>query len=638
MPAITIEDLNNAKIDADKWAEFMSTANPTVTLRSGAVVPSFTALRDAFPYAEPAALQAALSAGVAAAQATISTDQAILSVAARAAAELARDQSYAASRVKASAAAGQADGTIAVGNYFYVVSASSDQVFELWQKDGGTGTDTGKRAPSLSMIYKLLPVTLYSNRYSGIHYVAEDGNQVAASGASADPGGGSGGITVGTPDNHSFQTVPAASGYADSEQGATMFDPTKVMLAIASIGQSFNLGDQIAAGTAVNATPVAPGIVKMLSAGINPGATPSSSLVDLQTTANAEPPLASALKWIAAQNVARFGSSPLIVGFVAAQAGARYYQWKKGSAVWDQLQQHMLEIATIAAAMDPPLRPHMPSVYVMGGESDATQLSYQQCIQALQQLHSDVHAEAWRIFGQVEAPRLIFYANNRAAHSAFQPSAWPIALDFLSRTQPDRFVLAMPTYSVKLIPGNNHPALDGNLEIGVGMARADYAATYGTGRHGLRVKRAYWLTDTTIRVEFEAMEGLSVMIDDTNTRVAYPGGASTADAAFIGPSPGDNAARWGGWHIRDKDSEFGVVSGVLAGSLSVTLTTSRAAHKASTELMVAQKSYNPGSFDGDNLVGARTIIRTTDGITVPGSTSGYTLYDWLLPWYGTPTY
>lgn len=75
---------------------------------------------------------------------------------AQAAAETARDAALAAQRIKASAAAGQADGTLSVGDYFYVVSADDDETLELWTKDGGTGTDTGKRFPSTYKISRML--------------------------------------------------------------------------------------------------------------------------------------------------------------------------------------------------------------------------------------------------------------------------------------------------------------------------------------------------------------------------------------------------------------------------------------------------------------------------------------------------
>lgn len=67
---------------------------------------------------------------------------------AQAAAETARDQSYAASRVFASGAAGDASGSLSVNDYFYVISADSEEIYELWQKNGSGGSDTGKRVRS----------------------------------------------------------------------------------------------------------------------------------------------------------------------------------------------------------------------------------------------------------------------------------------------------------------------------------------------------------------------------------------------------------------------------------------------------------------------------------------------------------
>jgi len=72
--------------------------------------------------------------------------------AAQAGSESARDQSYAAGRVKANSAAGQSDGTLVSGDYFYVISAASDEIYELWQKGAVSPTDTGKRTPSTTVI------------------------------------------------------------------------------------------------------------------------------------------------------------------------------------------------------------------------------------------------------------------------------------------------------------------------------------------------------------------------------------------------------------------------------------------------------------------------------------------------------
>lgn len=91
---------------------------------------------------------------------------------AQAAAENALEQSYAAGRVYEDAATGDGDAGLSNGDYFYVISAEDAEVFELWQKDGSGGTDTGKRSPSNAAISSVAAaVTVETERATA----AEDG-------------------------------------------------------------------------------------------------------------------------------------------------------------------------------------------------------------------------------------------------------------------------------------------------------------------------------------------------------------------------------------------------------------------------------------------------------------------------------
>lgn len=149
---------------ASKGLGFDSSGNPVVYEVDAVGVAAAVAAAQAAQAAAEAARNAAQTAETNAetaetnaetAEANAETAEANAETA-QAATELARDQSYAANRVKASAAAGQADGTIAVGDYFYVISAADRNALELWQKDGGTGTDTGKRTPAIGLVHEIL--------------------------------------------------------------------------------------------------------------------------------------------------------------------------------------------------------------------------------------------------------------------------------------------------------------------------------------------------------------------------------------------------------------------------------------------------------------------------------------------------
>jgi hypothetical protein len=78
MPAITLTDLNNAKIDVDDWKEFMTSASPTYTDRLGNVRPTLVALQVEFPNASANAAAAAASAATATEEAAIAIAQAVL--------------------------------------------------------------------------------------------------------------------------------------------------------------------------------------------------------------------------------------------------------------------------------------------------------------------------------------------------------------------------------------------------------------------------------------------------------------------------------------------------------------------------------------------------------------------------------
>ncbi|WP_323957480.1 hypothetical protein [Aeromonas caviae] len=69
-------------------------------------------------------------------------------------AELAADSAAATGKIFATSAAGQASSAVAVGDYFWVVSASQFNVLELWQKGASAPTDSGKRTIASSEIFK----------------------------------------------------------------------------------------------------------------------------------------------------------------------------------------------------------------------------------------------------------------------------------------------------------------------------------------------------------------------------------------------------------------------------------------------------------------------------------------------------
>jgi hypothetical protein len=396
-------------------------------------------------------------------------------------------------------------------------------------------------------------------------------------------------------------------------------------------GQSYTNGGSIAAGTAHNTSPVYPGYAKMLSAGVDPGANTSTGIVDMVGTPNAEPPALEATRWMCEQLAAKFGTPVRRLALICSGSGFRYNKWKKGSPIWNILQARMIEIRNYATAMG--LFPIVRLAYGCGGESDATQIYPAVAAGHIRQFRQDLQDEAMRIFGQTDTIKFVAYANNRASSSTLVETAWPIAMDMLSRNEPELYALAGPSYAVET-DGTNHPTVLGYRELGIMMARAGLHLAYGTGRHGLRVKRAYWINTTSIRLDLEHSEGLGVHRDDSNVRVGYS--SNPADPYYIGPvgsgDAGASTARDGGIYIKDRTGIFGVLAATVSGSLGIVLALSRAGHQGSTEILGAQFCQNVGFFDGSNANCARMIFRTNDaGLAVPGSS--YPLRDWLLPFH-----
>ena len=159
MPAITINDLSNAKLDVDHISEFATTTAPTVTDRLGNVKPSIAGLSAEYPNASVNAAAAAADALASEASRLASGLSAGLADAAKTAAELARDFANATGKIYATAAAGvNPTGTpagVADGAYFGVISASSADLIDLYRNVAGVAISQGKSFPSSSSVTAL---------------------------------------------------------------------------------------------------------------------------------------------------------------------------------------------------------------------------------------------------------------------------------------------------------------------------------------------------------------------------------------------------------------------------------------------------------------------------------------------------
>lgn len=528
-------------------------------------------------------------------------------------------------------ATGDADPGLANGAIYYQRSAVDDTAFELWQKNGAGGLNLNKSVPSTSVVRKLVPVHVFSNLFAGPQWLAEDGRLVASAAGAGGGGTGGGGNTgdgvVISPETLRWRV---GSGYTSTTQSVWMHDPAKVLVVNLGMGQSYGTGSGV---TPHNTTAVAPGVALMLNAGVWPGTAASTSFVDLKSPANGEPPMVETVKWMVERNIALFGESVKMLGVVCNAGGYRYWRWKKGGELWNQVVQHLMEIKTIAAAMG--LRPVVSLLHLYAGESDATQVNSVVAKAHIRQVRQDIQDLVLQIFGQTETVKAVAYANNRAGFDgSLVETAWPPALMALQNEAPELFALSGASYAVQT-DDTNHPTTLGNRELGVLQGQAGYYLAWGTTRHSMRVKRAYWIATRTLRVELDIPDGGALFRDTSGTRVGYP--LVTTDPAYIGPpAVGDEAnGRDGGWWVRDyavttPGIAIGVVSATVIGSATLHITVSRDPIQGSCEFFYAMRSQS-GTFDGSNANCARGVFRSTYGLPLSGS--AFPVHDWLPPLY-----
>ena len=147
MPAITINDLSNAKLDVDHISDFATTAAPTVTDRLGNVKPSIAGLSAEYPNASVNAAAAAAEAFASEVSRKASGVSAGQAVEAKTAAEAARDASQLSAGIYGTAALGITATNALANKYFSVPSPESAEYLILYFNNAGAAEEV-KRYPS----------------------------------------------------------------------------------------------------------------------------------------------------------------------------------------------------------------------------------------------------------------------------------------------------------------------------------------------------------------------------------------------------------------------------------------------------------------------------------------------------------
>lgn len=176
MPAITISDLNNAKLDADHIAAVATSTAPTATDRLGGVKTTMAgassdvaAKVELVEAAKNTAINVSIPAAVALVDAAVAATAAGSATAAKVAAEAARDAAAVAGKVYATTAAGLANtsGTGDTNRYFSTPSPDSTESLILWINNAGTAVEE-KRYPSAAALDALYTERMIASQVSAL--------------------------------------------------------------------------------------------------------------------------------------------------------------------------------------------------------------------------------------------------------------------------------------------------------------------------------------------------------------------------------------------------------------------------------------------------------------------------------------
>ena len=509
-----------------------------------------------------------------------------------------------------------AEATLADDDVFWTVEV--DEIVHYQIISGSAVEIQGARVPTSALVQSLFPIVVYSNIYSGVVYLAEDGSLADEQGGST---GGSGGSTTAAEPLDFVE----GTGY---EASPSIWMPSRSHTIDLWLGWGQSYANGAVEDPAYTTTAVHPGDVLMLNQGINPNGSVSTTFVDAVTNGFNEFPAVSAANYMATRFKAEFSETVRLVVASAHQGGRAYYRLKKGSTHWGYIQRILTDFRTIAQGMD--LRPVLRGCMLMWGEADYAIPAWQ-AKGHIRQARQDLMDEARRLFGQDDEVKMVLYSPNRNHFGgSARPASWQIATRQLALEEPELFGVALATYGV-ITDDTQHPTVTGYRQLGVKMGQGALSLAYGTPRRPVDVTRAYWTSENVIRCEVYVPDGGDLIRDESGDLIGYP--SDTSASNYIGPPPSgqESSGRDGGWWVKDKDGAFGVVSAVVSGTpgtlLRIDLTLSRAGHRGTTELMYATRSQS-GSVAGSNDTGPRGIFRSSLSIAIP---DGPAVFDWLIP-------
>jgi hypothetical protein len=395
---------------------------------------------------------------------------------------------------------------------------------------------------------------------------------------------------------------------ADAETG-------NVDLLVLIVGQSWAGGYSHDDGDAtVTSTAQHAGRALMLSAGVEPNGTPSTSYVDLKEaergTSSYESPASGMADVIMQGLQSRFGRKPRIIFAISANGGKLYHELKRGSSDYRETLRMVQEAIAISGAQG--RRVIVPCIALMHGENDASSNTPRSVYSRdLDQWQEHYEEDIRRLTGQTAPVR--FYLSQtsyRAAVSVGNPRTTALAqLDAMKRNPMIR--VAGPMYQSPGDDGGGHLKAVGYRMAGAVVGQAILDDYFGVNAEPLHVLEAWWVSSTVARLKYT--KPIALETGDTLVKVSTLGNGRGVDFLDGSGSP-------------PTVSSIAIASGTT-DTLEVTLTAAPAGKRP--RFFVACRSTPPSGGTGYSgaTYGNRSAIRSATAFFTD-SLASRTLYHW----------
>jgi hypothetical protein len=241
----------------------------------------------------------------------------------------------------------------------------------------------------------------------------------------------------------------------------------------------------------------------------------------------------------------KVGTTPTILMAIAGTGGTPYRGLKRGSPNYAELLR-LVEQAVIIAAADSK-RIIVPGFIVLHGEADNGEVRGEEYARYLAQWRSNVDADVRAITGQHEPVRMLVSQCNRRSASNKLDSDTPLGALLAMKLDP-HICCAGPIYDTDADSSATHPYSWDYLKMGTRFAYAAFDEWFDVGYQPLHVRKAWWQTATTFRVQYNRPVTVdsSGAIIDTATDISATKGFIFQDGTTSGTPTVTGVALVGG--------------------------------------------------------------------------------------------